>query len=512
MSVDFAALLREAFPPPNPDLLQSPPLLPPSSSEPPRSTGHSEEDTPFIHSIAEALERIAPHAGESLQPHQQPPLEHEDPDSMITGWVMMAGRDAGKTYAGARWLHRKMSVPGQPKRARIIAPTFTDAVAACIEGPSGILEASNHEVQWKPSHAGGAQLQWSNGSVCYVIGTPTPRDVDRLRAVGNMDYDWFEEAAANPQLVEAERQCRLSRRRKGAKWICTTTPRPLKTIRDWQKDPSIRISRAASQDNKFGDPLWQQELEKTYKGTRLYRQEVLGEVIEDVEGALWQPDHLERSRIPDIAELYAQLEARDATIARAAVGVDPANSTGTTGIVTALFSSDRHLYVVEDASLLGRTAEQWARAAVEEATRWNGPIIPENDSGGDAIRAVLKAADLMDEVTIMPATARGRGGKGARAEPIALLWEREDVRGHLVGHHPLLEEELTTYVPGETKESPDRLDAMVWACTFLWGRATFADVESHWPGHSLPGQGNRATARRPGAMIRWHSNKRRTAT
>jgi phage terminase large subunit-like protein len=463
----------------------------------------------FAIQIADALERIAPHSGQALAPHQIPPPEHSDPNSEITGWVMLAGRNAGKTYAGARWLNEFMSA--RPKlRARIIAPSFGDAVASCIEGPSGILAASNYQVQWQPAHAGGAQLVWPNGSVCYVIGTPTIRDVDRLRAIGNVDADWYEEAAANPQIVEAERQARLSRRRKGAKWIATTTPRPLKTIREWRKDSSIRISAATAHDNKHADPLWLEELERMYAGTRLYAQEVLGQVLEDVEGAQWKIEHLERSRVNDMATFYEMLMATDQTIARAAVGVDPANSTGTTGIVAAIITNTRHIYVVEDASGKGLTSDQWAHKAVNLAKQWDAPIIPENDSGGDAIRGVLKAADLLDEVTIMPATARGRGVKGARAEPIALLWERDDFRGHIVGQMPQLEDELTTYVEGITKESPDRMDAMVWACTYLWSRASFGDVTTNFP-NTVTNTGN-ANNRRPGEMLRWHKpgSRRRT--
>lgn len=463
------------------------------------------EEASFAVQIADALERLAPHSGQALAPHQIPPPEHDDPNSEVTGWVMLAGRNAGKTYAGARWLHRFMSE--RPKlRARIIAPSFGDAVASCIEGPSGILAASNYQVQWKPANAGGAQLVWPNGSVCYVIGTPTPRDVDRLRAIGNVDADWYEEAAANPQIVEAERQARLSRRRKGAKWIATTTPRPLKTIRDWKKDSSIRISAATAHDNKHADPLWLEELERMYAGTRLYAQEVEGKVLEDVEGALWKLEYLERSRIMDMSAFYEMLLESNQTIAQAAVGVDPANSTGTTGIVACVLTDTRHLYVVEDVSQQGLTSDAWARKAVDLARQWDAPIIPENDSGGDAIRGVLKAADLMDDITIFPATARGRGGKTARSEPIALLWERDDFRGHIVGQMPKLEDELTTYVQGVTKESPDRMDAMVWAATYLWGRASFRDVTTQFPSHLADNTG-RATARRPGAMIRWHKGK-----
>ncbi len=548
LEVDFTALLREVEELPPPNLTAAAACLPPrvnslpepaavagpvpsespAAAAPPLATdsepsprqessalaggngyaASADGDGTFASQVATALERLAPTSGQALETHQLPPPEHDDPESSITGWVLQAGRNAGKTYAGSRWLHRRCSrYPGT--RARIIAPSFADAVASCVEGPSGILAASDYTVVWKPSHAGGAQLQWPNGSVAYVMGTFTPRDVDRLRALTNIDVDWFEEAAANTQIVEAERQARLSRRRQGAKWIATTTPRPLKTIREWRKDPSVAVSHATAHDNPHADPLWLEELERMYRGTRLYAQEVLGQVLEDVEGALWAADNLDRSRVRDIADLYAFLEANGRSITRAAVGVDPANSTGTTGIVAVLMSDDRHLYVVEDASMPGRTAEQWARQAVDTAVKWNAVLVPENDSGGDAIRAVLKAADLLDEVSIFPARARGVGSKGVRAEPISLLWERDDFRGHLVGSHPLLEDQMLTFVPDLSgQESPDHLDAMVWAATYLWARASFSEVSSSWP-NSAYGQPGAISIRRPGEVLPWRARSRK---
>lgn len=453
--------------------------------------------------VADALERIAPGSGAALQPHQIPPAEFNDPNSSVTGFLLSGGRNTGKSYAGTRWLHGVMTKhPGS--RARIIAPSFGDAVASCIEGPSGILEASNHVVQWHPSAPGGALLKWPNGSVCYVIGTPTAREVDRLRAVGNISYDLFEEAAANPQLIEVERQARLSRRQKGAKWVATTTPRPIPTIRSWMKDPTVVVSSATSHQNKYADPLWLAELETMYKGTRLYRQEVLGEVLEDVEGALWRIDHIERTRIPDTVQMYEMLAASGEKITRAAVGVDPGNTTGTTGIVTVLMSDARHLYVVEDRSMPAASANLWAAEAVAAARLWEAPIVAENDSGGDAIRAVLKAADQLDEISIVPARAQGRGSKGERAEPIALLWERDEPRGHIVGTFPHLESELTEYVP-ELSKSPDRLDAMVWACSYLWNRANYSEVTMHEPSHM-----GSTSVRRPGVASPWKTTRKRS--
>jgi phage terminase large subunit-like protein len=432
---------------------------------------------------------------------------------------MMAGRNAGKSYAGARWLHRKCSVPGKPKRARIIAPSFGDAVASCVEGPSGILEASNSQAKWKPSHPGGAQVQWPNGSVCYVIGTPTPRDVDRLRAIGNIDYDWFEEAAANPQLPEAERQARLSRRRLGSKWICTTTPRPLPEISAWEKDPTVAISAATAFDNPHADPLWLEELETMYAGTRLYDQEVLGKVLTDVAGALWNVAMIERSRIRSLDDALN----KGYIIQKKVVGVDPGNTTGITGIVVVALAlkppefeggqAKRHLLVLEDLSMPAASAEAWAAVAVKAAIQHDAVIVAENDSGGDAIRAVLKGADHLDRITVIPARARGRGSKDVRAEPISILWERDDFRGHIVGELPQLEDQMSRWVPDDKKTagpsgSPDRVDALVWACTYLWTRNGAEDIEVHLPSH-MSGTRQNPLQTRPGMTAPWNNRGRK---
>lgn len=392
-------------------------------------------------------------------PHQTPP------EGDWRGWLLMGGRNTGKSWAGTRWLHDRASE--HTIRARIIAPTFGDAVASCVEGPSGILEASNHVVQWKPSHPGGAQLHWPNGSVCYVIGTPTPRDVDRLRAISNVDADLMEEAAANPQLAEVDKQARLSRRRLGAQFIATTTPRPRPTIKAWNDDPGIVVTKATSFDNPHADPAWVAELKRMYEGTRLYRQELLGEIVDDVEGALWMTEWLDRSRVVEYPGLL-----------KTAVGVDPASGSGTTGIIVVGRGVDGHLYVLEDVSQTGVRAEKWASVAVAAATRWNAVLVAENDQGGDMVRAVLKASDA--DVPVKPARARGRGSKKARAEPVALLWEKEPPTAHLVGSLPRLEDEMTGWDP-ESNESPDLVDSCVWACTWLEEGSAWSEVEMSKP-------------------------------
>lgn len=404
-----------------------------------------------------------------LLAHQRPPK------GMWKGWLLMSGRGAGKTFAGAKYLHRAaMDNPGL--RCRLLAPTYNDAVASCIEGESGILNLAAGEVQWLPTHAGGSILKWRNGSVCYVLGLWAPRDLDRLRAITNVSLDWFEEAAAIPVLDEAVKLAKFSRRGKNARWIATTTPRPRPTIREWNEDEDIVKTKATSHDNPHTPEEWRQSLEDDFGGTRLGQQEIEGELVEDVDGSLWKFEWLARSRVP-----LEHLE--DLEFDEVAVGVDPANSTGTTGIVIVGRTSDDHLWVIADLSLTGASSDTWARAAVQGAIAYGGCLVAEHDSGGDAIRGVLKAADLNDQVKVKPAWARKLGGKKARAEPIATLWEKATPTAHLVGEHSKLEDELTTWVPGESHDSPDRLDALVWACTYLTRGGDWSSVETHAPTH-----------------------------
>lgn len=172
-------------------------------------------------------------------PEDRPPLEpHQLPPEGLGGvdwdlWLLEAGRGAGKTEACARYFAQYMRQ--NPKaRGRIIAPTFGDAVEACILGPSG-LKTIDPECDWNSSAAGGAKVSWANGSEALVLGTPFPKDVERLRAGGNRDLDWYEEAAANTQLKKA-RDMALLGLRSGLRphSIASTTPRNTSDYREFR--------------------------------------------------------------------------------------------------------------------------------------------------------------------------------------------------------------------------------------------------------------------------------------
>lgn len=389
-----------------------------------------------------------------LEPHQQPP-----PGDWSL-WLLMAGRGAGKTEACSRYFARYMrSHPGS--RGRIIAPTFGDAVESCISGPSG-LQAMDPDVRWQPTAPGGAKVAWPNGSEAVVIGTPTAREVERLRAAGNRHIDWWEEMAANPMLAEAWDQAQLGLRLGDRPHtIASTTPRTRPKLRQIIADERTVVTRATSDANPHLSQRWRDELERAYGGTRLARQEIGGELLEDVEGALWTLALLDHGRVdwdavPDLV--------------RVVVGVDPSGGAGEQGIVVAGIAIDGHCYVLDDRSCQ-LSPRGWGQRAVKAFDDWKADrIIVERNFGGDMAEATVAGVD--HEVPVDMVTASR--GKALRAEPVANLYgDPDDVeasrpRVHHVRGADLaqLEDQQTTWTPFEGW-SPDRLDALVWAITAL---------------------------------------------
>lgn len=388
-----------------------------------------------------------------LEPHQTPPETFE-------GWLMLGGRGAGKTFASMKYLSDSAHArPGI--RARIIAPTLDDAVNSCILDPdSGLLA---HDADAKlTAGLGGTRVVWANcrdddgiPSTCWLMGTPSLRDVDRLRALTNIELDIFEEAAANPMLSKAVEQARFSRRRSGARWVATTTPRPVPQIRAWLEDPKVTAVRASSFDNPHLPDQYRETLD-SIRGTRLWRQEAMAEILQDAEGARWKYEWLDRSRVHDMPTNIDQW----------VVAVDPASGSGTTGIIAAC-RSDGHIYVTDDVSVKDGTPEQWAHAAVQLAELRGAVIIAEDNQGGRMVESTIKATKTTLPVKMKRATM----SKEQRADPVALLWEKEPPEAHIVGVLPQLEDQLVTWEPypdgRKNRDSPDRLDAMVWAVSWL---------------------------------------------
>lgn len=396
-----------------------------------------------------------------LQPHQVPPW-HESRDPSITnhGFVMLTGRGGGKSFAAMWDLHTHLS--STPNlRARVIAPTLGDGIAAAVDGPNGLLKLSNGQARWLPSAPGGACVRYPNGSRVWIVGTPTEKDVDRLRALTNVDYDVFEELFANPCAQSAFDQAALSRRRNMMRWFVSSTPRPHPLIKKWEEDEKVTIRRGKSTDNKHIPLDWLAKLEGMYKGTRLYRQEVLGEVIEDVEGALWRLTDLERSRISGSPSDIA------AICDRIVVGVDPPTGNGTCGIVVVGQDERGHIYVLDDRSVEEASPHQWAARVQAAVDTYDAVVVAEINQGGQMVKEVLNAGEFDLPIHTVNATKN----KKTRAEPIALLWEVEEQIVHMVTMNEKLWDQMVEWVPNESP-SPDRVDALVWACWYLRSRHT----------------------------------------
>lgn len=400
------------------------------------------------------------------QPRDRPPLEPHQvpPEGKWTLWLLEGGRGCGKTEACSRYFARYMRMhPGH--RGRIIAPTFGDAVEACIDGPSG-LRAIDPEVRWIPSSPGGAKVDWPNGSTALVLGTPSPRDVERLRAGGNRHLDWWEEMAANAQLKSAWQQAEFGLRLgRHPHSIGSTTPRFTVDYAGGAEDgegkatwagvrnlPGAVLRHATMWDNPHNPRAWVEQMAARYEGTTLGQQELHGRLLEEVEGALWKRQLIDRFRVESPPDLI-----------RVVVAVDPAATSGesadNTGIIAAGLGADGHGYVLADKTC-HLPPQQWAKRVVAlyhevEADR----VVGEVNNGGEMVEAVLRTQDERLPYKSVHASR----AKRTRAEPIAALYEQGKV--HHVGGFPRLEDEQCMWLVGEP--SPDRMDAAVWALTDL---------------------------------------------
>jgi phage terminase large subunit-like protein len=392
------------------------------------------------------------------QPHQVPP------SGDWTGWLLLAGRGAGKTDACAHWIAEHVKgpacIPGPvPHWIGIIAPTLGDAATSCYAGPSGIRAHSpSARMVQRP---GGLSILWPNGSEAKLFGANTPEDVERLRSGGNRCAFWLEELAAWRYLDDCWSHIRFGLRAgPNPRWIASTTPKPrplIKRLNDGKVKGAV-LSRASYQDNAHLPEHIKQALEEEYAGTQLGRQELYAEVIEQDENALWTRDCIDANRWdPDDLPKFQ----------RVTVGVDPSGGAGEQGIVVSAKATlpgldgrpMPHGFVLADYSV-HLNPIGWGRRAVQAAIDFEADdIAVERNFGGDmAIATVRSAADYMG-VNIPIREVQATRGKRVRAEPLSALMEQG--RYHHAGVFPALEQQMCTWYP-ELGWSPDRLDAMVW--------------------------------------------------
>ena len=373
--------------------------------------------------------------------------------------LFLAGRGFGKTLtlsydATIYCLLNPNSIVG------VVAPTYSDLKKIIFQGESGFLNIIDRELL---SNSGynktDNQIEFTNGS--KIVGYPAI-EPDRLRG-NNFHRAYCDELASWRYATETFDNLMMALRLgESPKCIITTTPRPIELI----KQLVVRADTKVIKGNTFENadnlaPSTIKMLKERYSGTRLGRQELYGDILEDIEGALFNGANIEQNRVEVTP-----------TLTRIVVAVDPAvtsnASSDETGIIVAGRSEDNQYYILEDFSGIF-SPDVWIKKAIEcyyqfEADR----IVCEVNNGGDLIEKLLRVQDVNVPYTSVRATR----GKMLRAEPISALYEQDKV--HHVGYFKELEEQMTSYTPYTTK-SPDRLDAVVWALTSLQssGKAIF---------------------------------------
>lgn len=397
-------------------------------------------------------------------------------------WLLLAGRGFGKTRTGAEFVRDRVE-QGIAQRIALVGRTAADCRDVLVEGESGLLAICPpwNRPKYEPSKR---RLTWPSGALatCYSADEP-----DVLRGPQH-DTAWADELAAWRYTDAWDNLLFGLRLGNDPRVVVTTTPRPTPAIRELIDDPTTRVVRGSTFDN-VGHlaKAFLERIVRKYEGTRLGRQELHAEVLDDAPGALWRRDQLDSLRIVpkrrDETESFAEALARtvEAVALRVIViGIDPATTSGEdsneTGIITVGLGDNGHGYVLGDLS--GRyTPDGWGRTAVTEyVARQANRMVAERNQGGDMVMATIQTVARDMKVDVYVTTVHAAKGKRTRAEPVAALYEQGKV--HHVGVFPELEDQMCTWEPDvviadgprkkvQHSDSPDRLDAKVWALTDL---------------------------------------------
>lgn len=389
-----------------------------------------------------------------------------EPPGDWTTWLILAGRGFGKTRTGAEFVRSNVCgktplSPGRCTHIALVAETAPDARDVMVEGPAGLLAC--HSKDFRPEYQPSKRrLTWPNGAYATLFNAVEP---DQLRGPQH-DLAWCDELAKFRYARETWDQLQFGLRLGShPRQIVTTTPRPIPVIRKLMADENTFVTRGRTYDNaaNLAAPFLRQ-IEERYGNTRIGRQELEGEVLDDIPGALWSREILDTSRVADAPT----------DLTRVIVAVDPAATSGEeadeTGIVGVGVAPNEdgatHGYILADRSLRG-TPEEWARRAVQLYRELSADrIVAEKNNGGEMVEAVIKAVDRSVPVTLVTATR----GKVVRAEPISALYEQGRV--HHVGRFDKLEDQMCTFSQDmlRVEGSPDRVDALVWGLTEVFGK------------------------------------------
>ena len=412
--------------------------------------------------VTEILQELGPKKTEELQHNWEfwARPEQLEPEGKWNVWVALAGRGWGKTRAGSEWVRHR--IKKGDKIVHCVAPTKGDVRRVMVEGDSGLLNVCWKGDKtyrgkpigfpvWSPTNN---TLTWENGSKAVFFSAEDP---ERLR--GPQAYSaWTDELCAWRNAQETWDMLQFGLRLgKRPQVFVTTTPKTTKLIRTILDDDKTTISKGSTYDNAANlADTFLDAVKKTYEGTRLGRQELYAEILDEASGALWNRQKLAKCEIDkdDVPSLN-----------RVVISIDPAITSNAesdmTGIVVAGIDVNGIAYVLEDHT--GRyTPQQWASKAVElYREHMADRIVAERNQGGDMVRHTLHTEDETVPVKLVHASR----GKMARAEPVSALYEQDKVR-HVRGLNDL-EDQMVQWEPLGSIGSPDRLDALVWAITDL---------------------------------------------
>lgn len=393
-------------------------------------------------------------------------LDHQlAPSGDWRNWVILGGRGAGKTRAGAEWVRSMVEGsrprdPGLAKRVGLIGETMEQAREVMVFGESGILACSPPDR--RPTWIAGRQmLVWPNGAEARLYSAYDP---ERLRGP-QFDAVWADELAKWPKAQATWDMMQFGLRiGKNPRACVTTTPKNVEILKAILKQDSTVKTHAPTDANRaYLADSFLKEVQERYAGTRLGRQELDGVLLDEVDGALWSTAVIENSHVTDVPDLD-----------RIVVAVDPpAGSRGTSdacGIVVAGIVSqgpiaEWKIYVLEDASVQGASPTEWARAAIDAMDRHGADrLVAEVNMGGDMVETIVRSINPSVPYRAVHATR----GKSVRAEPVAALYEQGRVC-HVRGLSELEDQMAQMTAQGFAGQgSPDRVDALVWALTDLF--------------------------------------------
>lgn len=395
-------------------------------------------------------------------------------------WLICSGRGFGKSRCLAEWIVERCEAFAKVGAAHLVGlmgSRFASINAIIIPALGEVCRRKGYTLHHPPTAlVGYIEIDGHRSDFEFL----TAQDPDGPRG-RNFHTIAADELAAWPQKMDAEggtvwtnadlalrAPCPEGMRPQA---VVATTPKPVQTLKDLLAGDhgKTHVTRGSLLQNIANlDESFVSAIIRRYAGTRLGAQEIDGMLLDDVEGALWTGTRLEASRYHDLESVPDLFSI--------AVAVDPAGGgADEVGIIVAgagWVDDEVHLFVLDDLS--GRmSVDDWPDVAVGAYRKWNADsIVAEVNFGGDMVRRVLQVVDA----SVPYHEVRATRGKAVRAEPVAALWSPLQERAHMVGMLPLLEEELTTWVPGLSKDSPGRLDALVWAGHHLLADLTMTDV------------------------------------